>query len=95
MVFIMKLEVEDIYTEKVPFGMGFHQRVEFFQVKKIFLRNSTDFYQRFFKNVSSFKIQYFFFQSFYVSLYLEILHSCMLSEKFEVRLYLTHSTYGM
>lgn len=87
MVLIMKLEVEDIYTEKVPFGMGFHQRVEFFQVKKIFLRKCMDFYHRFFKNVSSFKMEcFFFFQSFCVSLYLEILHSCMLSEKFEVRL---------
>lgn len=38
MVFIMKLKVEDIYTEKVPFDMGFHQRVEvFFQVKNFFL----------------------------------------------------------
>lgn len=63
MVFIMKLEVEDIYTEKVPFGMGFHQRVEFFQVKKIFLRKCMDFYHRFFKNVSSFKIEGFFFFS--------------------------------
>lgn len=36
MVFIMNLKVEDIYTEKVLSDMGFHQKVEVFQVK-IFL----------------------------------------------------------
>lgn len=36
MVFIMNLKVEDIYTEKVLSDMGFHQKVEVFQVKIFF-----------------------------------------------------------
>lgn len=45
MVF-MRLEEEDIFTEKPTFDMGFHQRIEVRQVKK--LRNTMDFYYRFF-----------------------------------------------
>lgn len=74
MVFIMNLKVEDIYTEKVLSDTGFHQKVEVFQVKKIFKKMvwifAIDFYNvYFYKNV-------LFFQYFYISLYLEILHKC-------------------
>lgn len=75
----MNLKVEDIYTEKVLSDTGFHQKVEVFQVKKILKKMvwifAIDFYNvYFYKNV-------LFFQYFYISLYLEILHKCTVKWK--------------
>ena len=77
----MNLKVEDIYTEKVLSDTGFHQKVEVFQVKKIKKKKkkvwifAIDFYNvYFYKNV-------LFFQYFYISLYLESLHKCMVKWK--------------
>ena len=80
MVFIMNLKVEGIYTEKVLSDTGFHQKVEVFQVKIFFIRNGVDFAIDFYKNVYFYE-NVLFFQYFYISLYLDILHKCTVKWK--------------
>lgn len=91
MVFMRKLEMEDIFTEKLIFDMGFRQSRG---SPSLVNWEIADFY----KKVRSFRIETVSPlphppSIFLHSLYLEIFHKCIPSEQFEV-MYFTYSVSG-